>query len=93
MKDLLTGIPFDITTTLAAAQWANCLLSKVGMEHDLEKMSCRISGGMQERVGLARARALDPDIVLFDEPTAGLDPITASEIESVDYAPNRFQTA
>jgi phospholipid/cholesterol/gamma-HCH transport system ATP-binding protein len=56
------------------------LLSSVGMERDLEKMPSQISGGMQKRVGLARALALGPAIVFLDEPTAGLDPITAAEI-------------
>jgi len=56
------------------------LLASVGMEKDLEKMPSEISGGMQKRVGLARAIALEPGIVLFDEPTAGLDPITGAEI-------------
>jgi phospholipid/cholesterol/gamma-HCH transport system ATP-binding protein len=56
------------------------LLSEVGMDQDLQKLPSEISGGMQKRVGLARALALDPEILLFDEPTSGLDPITAAEI-------------
>jgi phospholipid/cholesterol/gamma-HCH transport system ATP-binding protein len=56
------------------------LLSSVGLDGHRDKLPSEISGGMKKRAGLARALALDPAIVFFDEPTAGLDPITAAEI-------------
>jgi phospholipid/cholesterol/gamma-HCH transport system ATP-binding protein len=61
-------------------------LKSVGMQDHGHKMPSQISGGMQKRVGLARALVLDPDILLFDEPTAGLDPITSSAIDELIVA-------
>jgi phospholipid/cholesterol/gamma-HCH transport system ATP-binding protein len=58
-------------------------LESVGLGREYDKMPGDLSGGMRKRAGLARAMALDPRILLIDEPSAGLDPITAQEIDEL----------
>lgn len=59
------------------------VLRQVGLENDRYKMPAELSGGMRKRAGLARALALEPKILLADEPASGLDRITASEIDGL----------
>ena len=58
-------------------------LALVGLKDVEDKMPVDLSGGMKKRVGLARAIAMDPQIILYDEPTTGLDPITADAINDL----------
>ncbi len=58
-------------------------LVNVGLKDTIDKMPSELSGGMRKRLGLARTLILKPEIILYDEPTTGLDPITAKEISNL----------
>lgn len=59
------------------------VLTDVGLEHTIDMMPSELSGGMQKRIALARTLILRPEIILYDEPTTGLDPVTGREITSL----------
>ena len=58
-------------------------LTNVGLEHTVDMMPIELSGGMRKRIALARTLILKPEIILYDEPTTGLDPITGREISDL----------
>ncbi len=58
-------------------------LDNVGLPHTVDMMPAELSGGMRKRISLARTLILKPEIILYDEPTTGLDPITAREINQL----------
>lgn len=58
-------------------------LNNVGLAHTVDMMPAELSGGMRKRIGLARTLILKPEIILYDEPTTGLDPITGKEISNL----------
>ena len=80
------AFPLNEHTTLPAQEIETLVsekLSLVGLDGCAQKYPAELSGGRKKRVGLARAIVLDPECVLFDEPTTGLDPITTNNVDQM----------
>jgi phospholipid/cholesterol/gamma-HCH transport system ATP-binding protein len=78
-----TELPADAIAAIAKAK-----LRLVGLEGAADKFPNELSGGMKKRAAIARALALEPNIVFLDEPSAGLDPITSAELDDLIKALN-----
>ncbi|MFC6998491.1 ABC transporter ATP-binding protein [Rufibacter roseus] len=75
-------------------QRVETVLDAVGLSQTINQMPSELSGGQRKRIGIARTLILNPDIMLYDEPTAGLDPITCIEINNlINEVQERFHTS
>lgn len=79
-----TELPAEAILAIVRAK-----LALVGLEGAEEKLPAELSGGMRKRAAIARAMAFEPDLIFLDEPSAGLDPISAAELDELILALNR----
>jgi phospholipid/cholesterol/gamma-HCH transport system ATP-binding protein len=79
-----TDLPVDAVNAIVKAK-----LALVGLEGTGDKLPAELSGGMKKRAAIARAMAFEPSLIFLDEPSAGLDPVSAAELDDLIIALNR----